>query len=269
MSNPTLTCTEFADTLADFLERDVAESTRAAMEAHALGCTECGPLLADLRRLRIDAANMPELAPSRDLWAGIAARIETPVVDLGVGAARIQQPARRRVPRGVWLGLAAAGLVAVTATVTRQLTRQALGNGGASTAIVPPVATTARLGSDSVAGPARQLDTTRHETPTAGGRAPVVTRLASNATARPSAEETYGGEIARLLVIFRQKEPQLDTATVAVVAKNLKIIDDAIAQCRLALRKDPASRFLMQSLNDALDTKVQLLRTAATLPSRT
>lgn len=269
MSNPTLTCTEFADTLADFLERDVAESTRAAMEAHALGCAECGPLLADLRRLRIDAANMPELAPSRDLWAGIAARIETPVVDLGArGAGRNQQPVRRRVPRGVWIGLAAAGLVAVTATVTRQLTRQSLGN-GASTAVVPPVATTARLGSDSVPGAARQPDTARRETPTTSVRTPVVTRLASNASAKPSAEETYGGEIARLLVIFRQKEPQLDTTTVAVVAKNLKIIDDAIAQCRLALKKDPASRYLMQSLNDALDTKVQLLRTAATLPSRT
>lgn len=270
MSNPTLTCTEFADVLADFLERDVAESTRAAMEAHALGCAECGPLLADLRRLRIDAANMPELAPSRDLWAGIAARIETPVVDLGAhGAGRNQQSMRRRVSRGVWLGLAAAGLVAVTATVTHQLTRQSRGSGGASTAVVPPVATTARLGSDSVAGAARQPDTTRRETPSVGSRAPVVTRLASNTTVKPSAEETYGGEIARLLVVFRQKEPQLDTATVAVVAKNLKIIDDAIAQCRLALRKDPASRFLMQSLNDALDTKVQLLRTAATLPSRT
>jgi hypothetical protein len=270
MSNPTLTCTDFADTLADFLERDVAESTRAAMEAHALGCAECGPLLADLRRLRIDAANMPELAPSRDLWAGVASRIETPVVHLGArGAGRIRQAARRRVPRGVWLGLAAAGLVAVTATVTRQLTRQSIGKVGTSTAVVPPVATTARLGSDSVPGSTRQPDTTRRETPTAGGRAPVVTRLASNTSAKPSAEETYGGEIARLLVIFRQKEPQLDTATVAVVAKNLKIIDDAIAQCRLALKKDPASRYLMQSLNDALDTKVQLLRTAATLPSRT
>jgi hypothetical protein len=270
MSNPTLTCTEFGDTLADFLERDVTESTRAAMEAHALGCAECGPLLADLRRLRIDAANLPELAPSRDLWAGIVARIETPVVELGArGAGRNQQPARHRVPRGVWLGLAAAGLVAVTATVTRQLTRQSLGTIGASGSAQPPVVTTARLGSDSVVSPARQPDTTPAATPTAGSRVPGVTRLASNAAAKPSAEETYGGEIARLLVIFRQKEPQLDTATVAVVAKNLRIIDDAIAQCRLALRKDPASRFLMQSLNDALDTKVQLLRTAATLPSRT
>src|SRR5512147_654103 len=174
------------------------------MEAHALGCAECGPLLADLRRLRIDAANMPELAPSRDLWPSIAARIETPVVDLGArGGVRNGQPVRRRVPRGVWLGLAAAGLIAVTATVTRQLTRQSLPNGGASTPVVPPVATTARLGSDSVANPAQRPDSARHETPTVGNRAQGVTQLASNASAKPSAEETYGGEIARLLVIFK------------------------------------------------------------------
>jgi len=48
---------------------------------------------------------------------------------------------------------------------------------------------------------------------------------------------------------------------------NLKVIDNAIAQCKDALGKDPNSRFLMESLNDALDSKVQLLRTAATLPS--
>ena len=84
---PNLSCDDFAERLADFLERDVDERTRAGMEAHALACADCGPLLADLRRLRIDAANLPELVPPRDLWAGIAARIETPVVALGAGAA--------------------------------------------------------------------------------------------------------------------------------------------------------------------------------------
>jgi hypothetical protein len=49
----------------------------------------------------------------------------------------------------------------------------------------------------------------------------------------------------------------------------LQVIDDAITQCKRALQKGPASRFLIESLNDAFDTKVQLLRTAATLPSAT
>ena len=48
----------------------------------------------------------------------------------------------------------------------------------------------------------------------------------------------------------------------------LKIIDEAIAQCRKALKSDPASAYLMESLDDALNNKIQLLRTAAALPSR-
>jgi hypothetical protein len=89
--------------------------------------------------------------------------------------------------------------------------------------------------------------------------------LASNKTA---AEQAYDLEIGRLQAILVARRTQLDTTTVRVVEKNLKVIDDAIAQCKAALQRDPASRFLIESLNDALDTKVQLLRTAAQLPSR-
>jgi hypothetical protein len=46
------------------------------------------------------------------------------------------------------------------------------------------------------------------------------------------------------------------------------VIDDAISQCKAVLAKDPASRFLIESLNHALENKVELLRTAAMLPSR-
>jgi hypothetical protein len=96
--------------------------------------------------------------------------------------------------------------------------------------------------------------------------APATTRFASS---RPSVEQTYDREIARLRLVLNRRRNDLDSATVAVVEHNLQVIDDAIAQCKQALRKDPASRFLIESLNDALDTKIQLLRTAAMLPSRT
>ena len=273
MTNPTLSCEQFADKLADLLERDVADTTRAAMEAHALGCAECGPLLADLRRLRIDAANLAELTPGRDLWDGIAARIETPVVDLtSRSAASAVASSRRRVPRGLWLGLAAAGLVVITATITHRLTKQSLtSNSPTVVAVRKPDTSGVQPTVDSAARVARAPDAAAQSSaPAAGDRRPAATEFASNKIdAKPTAEQTYGTEIARLLVIYDKRQSQLDTATVAVLHKNLKIIDDAIAQCRMALRKDPASRFLMQSLNDALDTKVQLLRTATMLPSRT
>jgi hypothetical protein len=99
---------------------------------------------------------------------------------------------------------------------------------------------------------------------------PVVsappTRLASNS--KPSAEQVYAGEISRLHAIVERRRAQLDPVTVSVIERNLKVIDEAIAQCKVALSKDPASRFLMESLNNALETKVNLLRTATMLPAR-
>jgi predicted O-linked N-acetylglucosamine transferase (SPINDLY family) len=93
--------------------------------------------------------------------------------------------------------------------------------------------------------------------------------LVSNHLSTPvTAQQTYDDEIARLRTVVNRRRPQLDSATVVVIEHNLKVIDDAIAQCKQALKKDPASRFLMESLNDAMDNKVQLLRTAAVLPTK-
>jgi hypothetical protein len=258
-----MTCDRFADKLSDYLERDVDDATRAGIEAHALSCAECGRLLADLRALRLTAANLPELVPSRDLWKGIADRIETPVVELKNGGtvARSNGEAMRR--RRIWLGLAAAGLVAITATVTHELTKRSIVVGSSTTAGVttptssnPSTPVTAIAPTPAVAA---SKDSGAPAHPSAGS---------SLVSDRPSAEQTYDIEIARLRVIVDGRRSQLDSATVAVIEHNLKVIDNAIRQCKLALRKDPGSRFLMESLNDALDSKVQLLRTAATLPSK-
>ncbi|MDE3152779.1 MAG: hypothetical protein KGL93_11085, partial [Gemmatimonadota bacterium] len=97
-------------------------------------------------------------------------------------------------------------------------------------------------------------------------------RMAANraAAATPAAvEKSYDGEIAGLRTIIAQRHGALDSATVAVLQKNLAVIDSAIAQCKQALAKDPNSRFLIQSLSQSLDTKVQLLRMTAALPSST
>ena len=53
------------------------------------------------------------------------------------------------------------------------------------------------------------------------------------------------------------------------IKKNLKLIDQAIAESRSALAADPASTFLAGRLNHAYGTKLELLRSAAMLPSRT
>ncbi len=274
MTIPILSCDLFADQLADLLEHDTSETTRASMEAHALACADCGSLLADLRRLRIEAANLPELTPSVNLWAGISERIQTPVVALvesAGGTVERWNGGTKRHLSPLWLGLAAAGLVAITATVTHEMTKR-----GLQPATPIRVATidaalpvTIQPSPDSNAAKPAALTTsepkTRRLTVPPYHRTTVPPVLVAT---RPTAQQTYESEIANLRVVLQRRRPELDSSTIAIVDHNLHVIDDAIAQCKQALRKDPASRFLMESLNDAMDNKVQLLRTAAALPSK-
>jgi hypothetical protein len=263
-----ITCDQFADGLGDLLERELGDAARTRLEGHALACAECGAVLADLRKLRVDAANLPTLEPSRDLWSGIAARIETPVVEIMPGRGAVERASggtverwngdaeKRRRLAPMWMGLAAAGLVAITAGVTYRLTKSTI---DVRTSI--PVATTTAATPAIVA--AAPTSPTQAES-----NGPPDHRTTVLPVSRPTAEQTYDLEIRRLNAILIARRSQLDTTTIAVVEKNLRIIDDAIAQCKAALERDPASRFLIESLNDALDTKVQLLRTAAQLPAR-
>ena len=274
MTHPTISCERFNEQLAEFLERAVSEPMRTAMESHAVKCDDCGPMLADLRRLRIDATNLPELAPSRDLWSGIADRIEAPIFSLhGTRASR-----RRIWTNPIFVSLAAAGLVAITATITHKMDGGPRAGGPVDRSTGRPQANSALRSTPTQSAPAvaSAPDSSSPAAQRSEVSGPLVHRstaqpvspvhLASN---KPSAEQTYDREIARLLVVYNQRRPQLDSSTVAVVRKNLKIIDDAIAQTKVALRRDPASQFLMESLNDAFDTKVQLLRKVAMLPSGT
>ena len=87
------------------------------------------------------------------------------------------------------------------------------------------------------------------------------------AVAKLSAD--YDREIARLRVLIDQRRSQLDPTTVSVIERNLAVIDTAIAESRRAIASDPSSRFLIEFLNQSLRDKVELMRTAALLPSRT
>jgi hypothetical protein len=275
-----LTCDGFANALADYLERDDSPRFRAAVEAHAASCPECGALLADVQQLQVDAAGLPTLTPSRDLWDGIAARIEAPVIELG---RRAEGPGPRDVRTrrvATWLRpmAAAAALVAITAGVTYFATRQMLQPGQQVAA--RPVEST-RL--DPRTEAARAFDSA--SSAVASEREDRSTRLAPRtqdlgprtSTSQPptlivpvaeSLEPVYDREIARLRRIIDQRRALLDTATIGVIERNLTIIDRAIHESRAALARDPASALLNEQLNDALQQKVELLRAAALLPVR-
>jgi hypothetical protein len=284
-----LTCDGFANALADHLERDDGPRSRAAVEAHAASCADCGALLADLQQLRVDASGLPTLTPSRDLWEGISRRIEAPVIELGrraEGGGRRDQQARggSRWMRPV---AAAAALVVMTAGVTYLATRQALRSGTQAAAGPVDSATmdVRKMVADAIDSAERAARIGTRIAPTApddrsSSRAPRAAQRGPQSDLAPvvpvshepalaeTLETVYGREIARLRQIVDQRRPTLDTATVSVIERNLTIIDQAIRESRAALARDPASALLNEKLNNALEQKVELLRAAALLPVR-
>jgi hypothetical protein len=270
-------CDQFAERLADYLEGDAPDAVRDAIDAHAAACAGCGQLLADLSTLRHDAAALPLLTPSRDLWAGIAERIDTQVLPL----------AAPRSVRASWLrhswarpAIAAAALVVVTAGITHMLTRASLTPAGSVAgapsqqvaAAAPSTAPDAVVAPEASAPTAEFQSTATERTSratTASGAPRPVARLASASPLMKEAEPVYDREITKLRAIVKTRRAQLDPSTVAVLEQSIAVIDSAIAQSRAALAKDPASGFLATQLNRSLEKKVELLRTAALLPART
>ena len=268
----TMTCARFDDRLGDFLEGELSTAERSAVEAHAGTCARCGSLLADVRGIVRGAAALPQLTPSRDLWEGIAARIEAPVVGLDARQAPVV------VRRGLsWRGAAAAAavLVAVTALATWQLAVDDAGPAApaervATTETAPsvdsaPVPVSSDTGAPSLAA-APERDAPTRLTPEPRSAAPGAATAVRNATT-PNATSVYDREIASLRRMLETRRDELDTATVRVLEENLSIIDRAIEQSRQALVRDPNSTFLADHLNDALGRKVELLRTATLLQS--
>ena len=233
--NQTMTCTEYEALLARDLEGELSLDERARAELHLQGCHRCTALRADLVEIAASAAALPPLSPSRDLWDGIAARIEAPVIALGTGEHRI--PRRRHLFR---YAAAAAALVTITAGTTYVLTKNAFDDGTAIASV------------DSSGGP---LDSA-----IAAGTELVADVQTS------AADAAFDREVVRLRALLEQRRPDLDSATVALLERNLRIIDQAIAESRAALALHPGSPLLNRQLQNALGKKVQVLRTAALLP---
>lgn len=273
----TMTCTQFDDALPDYLEEALDVASRGRMEEHLGSCLRCSAILRDINDIRIEASQLPELAPSHDLWKGIANRIEPTVLPFGVRSAR--ELTRRWVPVAV---AAAAALVIATAGVTYVATSRSLqparvavspatsGAGAPRVQSTPVEVMAEKPAADTQAQPVRE-GSKAGEPGRTTGRAAGTASLASRRFSAPatSGELAYGDEIQRLQKVIADRRRELDPATVTVIEQNLRIIDAAVNQSRAALARDPKSGFLADQLNNALDKKVGLLRTVALLPSST
>ena len=250
MNEKLIGCEELESLLPAYLENELGTAERRAVERHAAGCARCSALLRDVPAIVRVAGELPALAPSRDLWPEIEARIQPDVLPLSAAREEKEARVRRASPRWATarLAAAAAALVVSTAGITYVATTRA---DSARTSVA------AALTTGSGTPDSERTPSSAHPT--------GAVRNASTL----STEQLYDQEIAQLQTIVHDRRSVLDTTTIAVIQRNLGIIDSAIAQSRAALAADPGSRFLNDQLNSVLGQKVELLRTVALLPART
>lgn len=171
-----------------------------------------------------------EELPSRDLWQGVAARIREQ-----------QQPVvatqRFFTFTMAQLALAASLLIAVASGVTYLVARPPLAGTPAANG---PVIQAYGVPDDSTSGQVVQAN---------------------------FADAQFNAAVTDLEQILRDERDRLDPRTVLIIERNLKAIDDAIKEARMALNNDPANPYLNSHLADARRRKLELLRHATTLVS--
>ena len=222
----------WTDRLSEYLDGDLPEWERVALESHLQACAECSVVVSDLRRVVRRARTLKDRPPTNDLWPGIASRIGAAsggtrkVVDL----ASHRRPARRwafSLPQ-----LAAAGIALMTVS------------GGAVWLL---------------SAPARPVAIS--QSPTSSGGAPPAVTVAM----KPNASESYAAAVADLEQVLAAGRGRLDTTTVKIIEQNLAAIDRAIAEAQRALDADSANLYLNTHLTETMRRKLDLLRQAAAL----
>lgn len=264
---------------------ELSQPEQAMVEAHLAACAGCRTEAEAIRGLLHAAAALPRgIAPPRDLWAGIEARLE-PRAGAGDEARRVDGRVIPLYPRPArstrWLQAAAAVLLiaassAVTARLMRQPGRSAEQGRIATlpgTIVQHPAApvTIAPSAQPAPAADTEAVDGQPAEAPAAGATLASATRRrteAAPATAlaafRP-AEREYLRAADDLEALLRARRGRMAPETAATLQKNLRIIDRAIRESRAALLKDPDNRELAQMLSGVYDTKIQTLQRAVQL----
>ncbi len=218
------------------------------------------------------------IAPTRDLWPEIESRISAPVLPLGATAAsRVgMQRVHHGKPRWTsWVPMAAAAavLISASASVTYVLTKH---DDTIMTSSQAPAMIAAKPTQTSIAvpqpvdvPPGKVVASAAEKENDRGSRnaAPPSARLVSHGGDEADTRAVYNEEITMLRSAVEARRSQLDPVTVRTIEQNLKVIDNAIAQSRAALAKDPKSKFLGSQLDRSLAKKTDLLRAAALLPS--
>jgi hypothetical protein len=175
--------------------------------------------------------------PARDLWGGIATRIDASTRSSTSTTSTTSLTTSRRITFTLpQLAMAATLLIAVASGLTWVVAR-------------PPA--------DPVTsnGPVIQAYGVQEEE--TGGQI-----VQAN-----FADAQFNAAVSDLEQILREERDRLDPRTVLIIERNLKAIDAAINEARMALNDDPANPYLNSHLADARRRKLDLLRHATSLSS--
>jgi anti-sigma factor RsiW len=279
--------------LDEYIDGGLTAAERAGVEVHLESCAGCTAEIESLLALRAGTGELPrEIAPGRDLWPEILARIQSTggtttsaperVAEVGGGAGVVDLASRRRRPsrwtRGMGRAAAVFALVVASSGVTAYLMR-------GSPAIDPVAVAPATTGSEvsppntapSSLTPALTSDQPNAASASPGRAAPAPSnvRLASSTTDPHDIEAFrtgaggFDGAVEELSATFEKQRDRLSPETVKVIEQNLAIIDRAIAESRAALEKDPNDPELPLLLSGVYRQKVELLESAVQLQART
>lgn len=228
-----MTCEHARTHLQDRIDGTLDAARGPELDAHLATCAVCRALAADLETITEAAAALPPMEVPDRLWLQVA------------GQWRAEQPDAvstehlSTVPRHGWLhGLAAAAVLAVAAGggwIAWRAT-SVNSNEAATQVLLPrPDAMTAGNVSDAALVESAQKDL-------------------------EAAEQLYIRAIAGLEQAALASRDALEPHVVAVLERNLEVIDEAILDSRAAVHREPQSVIARESLFDALRKKVTLLQ---------
>jgi anti-sigma factor RsiW len=208
------------DVLVDLVDGRLDPAMQRDVERHVEACPECRALVTDLRSIRASAFMLDRREPPMALWTKLQDAV---AAEPRPSARRLWMPTRQTLP--VWLGAAAALMLATIIGVLPLLNRNAVPTEAAQNEASQPEIT-----------------------------------VESVAAEFEAAEQHYQKAIDDLQTIASKDTGELDPQVAAVLQKNLTVIDQAISESRAALKTQPTNTNAQDGLFDALRTKVALLQ---------
>lgn len=229
------------DRLSEYIDGELSDADRAALEAHLDGCADCSRTLAELRDVVATAGALPDAAPTHDLWPGIEARLTS-----RRSAADGARAGAGTVAGGGAAGPGASGVLSLDAVRRRVVT------------VRVPRLIAAGIALVVLSWGGAWLALTLNQP---AAEAPAVAAAPGEGAFQPVVLwEPYEAAVSELEAEFARRRGTLEPSTIVVVERNLAIIESALAESRQALEADPSSAFLNAYVADAMRRKVDLLR---------